>query len=213
MTAGGKYEYLWSAPNAKPIRVSAPEYIDNVLSYVEGLINNEGLFPTLPNKPFPSNFIPEVKTAFKRLFRVFAHIYYHHFDHVKELGAEAHLNTCFKHFTLFALEFNLIEKKELAPLDDLIAVLLPDNPASNTTTSSNLPVTTTTMPGTVPSTTSLPSVTSLGAMSNVMTPPSGNASLTATSSATTVSMINPTTTTTDTTPGIASSNPIIPPYA
>ena len=36
------------------------------------------------------------------------------------LGEEAHLNTSFKHFIYFVQEFELIEKKELAPLQELI---------------------------------------------------------------------------------------------
>jgi hypothetical protein len=38
---------------------------------------------------------------FKRLFRVYAHIYHSHFQKIVGLGAEAHLNTCFKHFIYF----------------------------------------------------------------------------------------------------------------
>jgi MOB kinase activator 1 len=36
------------------------------------------------------------------------------------LGAEYHLNTCFKHFIYFIDEFKLVEEKELAPLAELI---------------------------------------------------------------------------------------------
>jgi MOB kinase activator 1 len=36
------------------------------------------------------------------------------------LGEEAHLNTCFKHFYYFIDEFDLVEKKEMIPLQDLI---------------------------------------------------------------------------------------------
>ena len=36
------------------------------------------------------------------------------------LGEEAHLNTSFKHFVYFIQEFELIDKKELAPLHELI---------------------------------------------------------------------------------------------
>jgi len=39
---------------------------------------------------------------------------------IESLGEEAHLNTCFKHFLLFALEFDLVDKKEMAPLAKLI---------------------------------------------------------------------------------------------
>ncbi len=42
-----------------------------------------------------------VRTIFKRLFRVYAHIYHSHFKQVCSLGEEAHLNTCFKHFIIF----------------------------------------------------------------------------------------------------------------
>lgn len=60
------------------------------------------------------------KTILKRLFRVYAHIYHQHFIQVVELGEEAHLNTSFKHFIFFVQEFNLIDKRELAPLQELI---------------------------------------------------------------------------------------------
>ena len=51
--------------------------------------------------PFPANFKEVVKTIFKRLFRVYAHIYHSHFQKIVSLKEEAHLNTCFKHFILF----------------------------------------------------------------------------------------------------------------
>ncbi|KAJ0914055.1 putative MOB kinase activator family [Helianthus annuus] len=51
--------------------------------------------------PFPPNFQDVVKTIFKRLFRVYAHIYHSHFQMIMSLKEEAHLNTCFKHFVLF----------------------------------------------------------------------------------------------------------------
>ena len=50
---------------------------------------------------FPPNFKDVVKTIFKRLFRVYAHIYHSHFQKIVSLKEEAHLNTCFKHFILF----------------------------------------------------------------------------------------------------------------
>ncbi len=51
---------------------------------------------------------------------VYAHIYYSHFHKIVSLGEEAHLNTCFKHFYYFITEFNLVDKKELLPLQELI---------------------------------------------------------------------------------------------
>lgn len=96
--------------------------------------------------PFPKNFVLIAKTILKRLFRVsswfvtyiynsfviliyafytqvYAHIYHQHFVEVVQLGEEAHLNTSFKHFIFFVQEFSLIERKELAPLQELIEKL------------------------------------------------------------------------------------------
>jgi len=65
-----------------------------------------------------------VKTVYKRLFRIYAHVYSTHFDQLRRLGANAHLNTCFKHFVYFTREFSLIDDDELAPLKKLIVRFL-----------------------------------------------------------------------------------------
>jgi len=126
MSAGPQYEYLWAdgVKVKKPIKVSAPEYVDLLMSWVETQLNDETIFPLQLGTPFPKNFQLIVKTIFKRLFRVYAHIYHSHFQKIVGLGAEAHLNTCFKHFIYFVQEFKLIETKELEPLKDLIDSLM-----------------------------------------------------------------------------------------
>lgn len=76
------------------------------------------LTPTclLAGTPFPKNFLQVVKKILSRLFRVFVHVYIHHFDRITQMGSEAHVNTCYKHFYYFVKEFNLIDTKELEPL-------------------------------------------------------------------------------------------------
>lgn len=66
--------------------------------------------------PFPKTFMQVAKKILSRLFRVFVHVYIHHFDRVSQMGAEAHVNTCYKHFYNFVTEFSLIDHKELEPL-------------------------------------------------------------------------------------------------
>lgn len=44
---------------------------------------------------------------FKRMYRIYAHIYCHHYSVVRGLGLEPHLNTGFKHYVLFVDEFGL----------------------------------------------------------------------------------------------------------
>ena len=48
MSAGAKYEYLWADGTTikTPIKVPAPEYIDYLMLWVDGIVNNEDVFPT-----------------------------------------------------------------------------------------------------------------------------------------------------------------------
>nr|GMD76070.1 MOB kinase activator-like 1A [Ipomoea batatas] len=94
------------------------------MDWIEGQLDDESIFPQRLGAPFPGNFKEVVKTIFKRLFRVYAHIYHTHFQKIVSLKEEAHLNTCFKHFILFTNEFGLIDKKELAPLQELIESII-----------------------------------------------------------------------------------------
>lgn len=41
--------------------------------------------------PFPKNFRDTIRTLFRRLFRVYAHLYSNHFDHICALGIEGAL--------------------------------------------------------------------------------------------------------------------------
>eukprot|EP00741_Cyanophora_paradoxa_P011509 tig00020557_g11118.t2 len=125
MSAGPKYEYLWAdgVLIKKAVKCSAPEYVEYLMTWVESLLEDESIFPTRPGAPFPKSFGSIVRNVFKRLFRVYGHIYHHHFRKIVSLGEEAHLNTCFKHFMYFIKEFDLVEKKELAPLADLIELV------------------------------------------------------------------------------------------
>jgi len=123
MSAGPSFQYRWmdGVKVKKPVEVSAPEYVDLLLTWVESQLNDEAIFPIQIGGTFPKNFQSVVKTIFKRYFRVYAHIYHSHFARIARVGAEAHLNTCFKHFLAFVNEFKLIEAKELEPLSEVIA--------------------------------------------------------------------------------------------
>lgn len=127
MSGGPKYEYHWcdGVRYKKPTRCSAPQYVELLMEWVEQQINDEELFPVATGVSFPRSYTSMVKKIMKRLFRVFVHIYIHHFDKLLSLGAEAHINTCYKHFYHFVIEFNLVDKKELDPLKEMSAKLCP----------------------------------------------------------------------------------------
>ncbi|GFP87237.1 mob kinase activator-like 1, partial [Phtheirospermum japonicum] len=122
MSAGPKYEYRWAdgVTIQKPIAVSAPKYVDYLMDWIEAQLDNEAIFPQKLGVPFPPNFQDVVRTILRRLFRVYAHIYHSHFQKIMSLKEEPHLNTCFKHFVLFTCEFGLIDKSELAALQDIV---------------------------------------------------------------------------------------------
>jgi MOB kinase activator 1 len=123
--SAGRAEYLWkdSKEYKKPTHLSAPKYIELLLGWVDEQISDPKIFPVEENAKFPRNFLSVVKNIYKRLFRLYAHIYCSHSEKFRSIGANAHLNTCFKHFIYFSEEFSLIEKADLAPLEKLIVKL------------------------------------------------------------------------------------------
>ena|SRR5580704_15959900 len=114
MSAGQRYEYLWADPSstsksrAEPIKMSAPEYVDTLMTYIQSNIDDETIFPSKIGVPFPKGFSSVVRTIWRRLFRVYAHVYCEHFSVVVGLGLESHLNTSFKHFVLFSKQFEYV---------------------------------------------------------------------------------------------------------
>lgn len=118
MSAGQRYEYLWadptpstnksSATRGEPLKMSAPEYVDTLMTYIQSRIDDEATFPSKIGVPFPKHFLSVVKTIWRRLFRVYAHVYCEHFTVIVGLGLESHLNTSFKHFVLFAKQFEYV---------------------------------------------------------------------------------------------------------
>ena len=90
MSAGPKYEYHWADGKhvQKPIKCSAPKYIDYLMTWIQDQIDDEALFPSKIGVPFPRNFISIAKLILKRLFRIYAHVYHQHFKEVKGLGSE-----------------------------------------------------------------------------------------------------------------------------
>jgi MOB kinase activator 1 len=122
MTAGPAFKYFWqdNGKYKKATMLPAHEYITNVMLWTEQYINNEKYFPSDPSVPFPADFLEIVKNIFKRLFRIYAHLYHHHRENIRNIGAEAHLNTSFRHFVFFAQEFKLIPEDQLQPLREII---------------------------------------------------------------------------------------------
>lgn len=147
LTSLDRFEYLWqdSENFKRPTKMSAPEYIEHLMAWVQSNVDNEQMFPSrigmsqrssvyidllltrafLPGVPFPKTFPSLLRQIFKRLYRVYAHIYCHHYPVVVHLGLEPHLNTSFKHYVLFIDEHKLASGKDFwGPLGDLVDSML-----------------------------------------------------------------------------------------
>jgi len=73
---------------------------------------NKRRYKLFEGVPFPKNYASMVKKILSRLYRVFVHIYIHHFDKLVGLGAVSFLFSC-SHF---------LSELLLLCLDDLLVV-------------------------------------------------------------------------------------------
>ena len=78
----GQRVYMWLDEKGKKSKLSAPQYVDYVMTYVQKTVNDETLFPTKHGHEFPSNFDQILRRIQKLLFHVVAHIYHSHFREV-----------------------------------------------------------------------------------------------------------------------------------
>ncbi|KAJ7069607.1 Mob1/phocein [Mycena amicta] len=113
MSAGPTLNYTW-LQDRKRVALSAPTYIDSVMSTVQNLLNDENTFPTKSSQPFnPEAFVGTVKQVYVQLLRVFAHLYHAHFPAILHLRAEPHFNSMFAHFLAFGQQYGLFEERDI----------------------------------------------------------------------------------------------------
>ncbi|KAK4461611.1 Mob1/phocein [Cladorrhinum samala] len=135
MKATDEFEYLWQDNEnfKRPTKMPAPAYIEQLMTWVQSNIDNEAVLPSRIGVPFPKSFPSLVRQIFKRMYRVYAHIYCHHYPVIRELGLEPHLNTSFKQYVLFIDEHHLASGKDFwGPLGDLVDSIRSDLPSIQT---------------------------------------------------------------------------------
>lgn len=116
-----RWDWKWqdNVRYKKPTRLPAPEYIFELMNWVERELNDDELFPLSSAEPWPRDFMRRIQRIFTRLHRVFVHVYYSHFRRIQEIAGEAQVNYCYKHFWFFVNAHALIPQSELEPLADL----------------------------------------------------------------------------------------------
>ncbi|CBK24102.2 uncharacterized protein [Blastocystis hominis] len=128
MSAGKVYEFLWTDKYKyrKPTRLPAHTYIEYLVSWVLGLLQDDSLFPTEPNVPFPRDYLDKVKNIFRRILRVYEHIYYSHISLLRHLSLLDQFQFSLCHFIFFADQFDLVTSQNFRPLQDFLNQFAPN---------------------------------------------------------------------------------------
>lgn len=71
----------------------------------------------------PKDFVAINRRLYRLLFNVFAHMYWHHYDVLLQLGEVPHLNTLFAHFVYFTNEHGLLDPKDTVCMEPLMKAL------------------------------------------------------------------------------------------
>lgn len=111
------FEYRLKQPSGGKSKAntkcSGADYVNLSMIWLEDQIDNSQIFPETEDDPFPAKFIEKyISEMFKRMFRIFAIIYAVCWPVVVQNQAEAHVNTCFKHFYFFMKRFSLLKKPQ-----------------------------------------------------------------------------------------------------
>ncbi len=70
---------------------------------------------------FPENFYENCRNIFKQMFRIYAHMYWHHFEWpFYHLDMERWLNSSFMLFVIVGTELDLLSMKDLDPMQPLL---------------------------------------------------------------------------------------------
>ncbi|SLM38197.1 Mob1/phocein [Lasallia pustulata] len=72
---------------------------------------------------FPETFFGDLKTIFRQIFRVYAHLYYSHWENpFWHINAHRDLNSTFVHFITVAMLFGLLSTRDMEPMQPLIDI-------------------------------------------------------------------------------------------
>ena len=131
--AGPHYHYFWEDDDSpQPIQVSAPEYFTNLKRYIKRNLSNQSLFPEKGSGPLSEEATTVLKTCYRRLFRILAHLYMCHFSNImdiQEVNVVEIMNTMLAHYTKFAIVSGMIEKEDIEMLKPVFIAI---NNASTT---------------------------------------------------------------------------------
>eukprot|EP00924_Labyrinthula_sp_SR-Ha-C_P006627 maker-scaffold_29-snap-gene-0.48-mRNA-1 protein AED:0.23 eAED:0.23 QI:118/1/1/1/0/0/3/208/261 len=116
-------KYMWkSSRETLPKELPVDVYVDHVIIWANSQIENEDIFPTDEEIPFPENFQKHLKKIYQRIFRIYAIMYSNKCLRERK-DVENNLEVCFKHFLFFVWKWELIDSKEWKCVEHLVRPL------------------------------------------------------------------------------------------
>ena len=114
MCATPDWEFLCAAHSNKPRKCCAIDYMIHTITNASMTLNDSELFPSRSSVPAKS--ISHFSSISRRLYRLFAHAYYHH----QEIFVKWELSTgTTKKFLQLVSDFNLMDSKQCTPVIEL----------------------------------------------------------------------------------------------
>eukprot|EP00811_Abedinium_folium_P008487 NODE_17843_length_923_cov_4.203518.p1 GENE.NODE_17843_length_923_cov_4.203518~~NODE_17843_length_923_cov_4.203518.p1 ORF type:complete len:265 (+),score=79.67 NODE_17843_length_923_cov_4.203518:55-795(+) len=97
MTASNEWQYLCAA-HRKPQDCTAIDYMTHTIDGSTALLTNARHFAS--RREVPQSAAKYFQSMARRLYRIFAHVYFHHRQIFDEMEAEMHLCARFSHFVM-----------------------------------------------------------------------------------------------------------------
>ena len=118
--AGPHYKYFWEdSDSTQPIQVSAPEYFQYLKRFIKRNLQDPNIIPGKSGEPLSDDAKSILKTCYRRLFRILAHLYVCHFKNISSIenpDAVETMNTLLAHYTRFALDHEMVDLPDLEML-------------------------------------------------------------------------------------------------
>lgn len=117
------FEYLWcdGITFVKPISIPARTYMKFCLLWTQKYLKDPEIVTSTPDASYPSDINTTWKMMYRRLLRVYAHLYVNHKEDFDKIGVLGLVIQCMmRRFILYGIESNLTRTKELEPVKKVL---------------------------------------------------------------------------------------------
>lgn len=119
--SNSQHQSLSPTSYQQPQPISAgPTSLNLSLTTLSGSVDRDWLGKV---SGFPESFASDIKNLYRQMFRCYAHLYHSHWvDPYWHMGATKELNTCFIHFVNVGKLYELLDDKDLVPMQPLVDI-------------------------------------------------------------------------------------------